>query len=42
MAFSPLRSKKATGALCVNGKGFGLLDGSVPVALAPGLVANPG
>jgi len=25
----------------VNGKGFGLLGGYVPVALAPGLAAKP-
>jgi len=25
----------------VNGKGFGLLGGRVPVALVPGLVAKP-
>ena len=41
MASTPLRFVKATGALSVNGKGFGLLGGRVPVALVPGLVAKP-
>jgi len=39
--FPPLRGSKPAREPGVNGKGFGLLGGCVPMALVPGLAAKP-